>query len=237
MTMMAGRKAKAVQDAQPNVTLVAALPGEDDADALLVDATVTEINEVWRKGGLETARQIGELVTMRFFDGDIANAHSRKGRHKSYQALVSHKGLKMAASNLWYCVAVYEHFGVLPVEVAEALTVGHHRQLSHVKDVEQRVALAHLAVAEKLTVEDLKKAITTAKPAGPDAKPRGRPRLNPVVRQLNLASKALQGLKAWDASQMNLLRPEDKAAALAAAKSFADEVVAWLAGIEAEGAR
>ena len=54
-----------------------------------------------------------------------------------YQALGDHPSLALAASNLRYCVAVFEHYGVLPVDVAGALTVGHHRLLAHVADPEQ----------------------------------------------------------------------------------------------------
>lgn len=229
---MAKRSAKGDMQRGGEVEVLAALPGEDFEDALLVEATVAEINETWRKGGLETARKIGELVTWRFFDGETGNAHSRKGKHKSFQALVSHKGLKMAASNLWYCVAVFEHFGVLPVEVAEALTVGHHRVLSHVKDVRQRAELAQMAVAEQLSVSELRGVIADKKTADPNAKKRGRPALVPVVKQLNLANKALAGLRQWDASRIASLGEADRAYALDEAREFAHGVATWLMSIE-----
>ncbi len=229
--MMVLRSAKG-DSQEGEVQVLATLPGEDIEDACLVEATVAEINETWRKGGLETARKIGELVTKRFFAGNTANAHSRKGNHKSFQALVTHQSLRMAASNLWYCVAVFEHFGVLPVDVAEALTVGHHRVLSHVKNVVQRIELAQLSVAAHLTVGQLRAAIADNKVVDPNARKRGRPALVPVVKQLNQAKKALVGLQQWDASRIAALGEHDRAHAMGEAREFAFAVAIWIASLE-----
>jgi hypothetical protein len=215
-----------------NVQVLPALPGEDAEDAALVEAAVADINETWRKGGLETARKIGELIVTRFFDGDTANAHSRKRTHKSYHALATHKGLKVAASNLWYCVAVFEHFGVLPVEIAEALTVGHHRVLSHVQDVDARTEFARVAVAEHLSVSDLKEVIADKKVVDPNAPQRGRPKLVPVVKHFNDATKALETLQQWDAEKIASLTEKERVEALAAANAFAEAVASWWSQIQ-----
>ena len=209
------------------------LPGADEEDPLLVQGTVEEINDIYRKGGLETARRIGKLVVDRFFGGDLANAHSRKREHKSYQAVVNSPGLMMAASNLWYCVATYEQYGQLPVEVRERLAEGHYRQLAHVKDEALRIELATKVVDEDLTVNELKAAIAATKVRAPDGKRRGRPALAPLVKELNRAQKVIAGLPKWDVTTLAGLCEEDRETSLAQARALGTAIAEWLAAVEA----
>ena len=215
--------------------LVAPLPGEAAADSALVESTLAAINAIWRQGGVETARQIGELVVQRFFDGNLAFAHSRKRAHASYQALADHPSLAIAASNLWYCVAVFEHYGVLPVAVAGALTVGHHRLLAHVADPEQKSRLAAQAVQSSLTVDELKVAIAAGKVAEPGAKKRGRPPLPAVVKATEPVNKAMAMMKLWNADKVAALAADEREYALGLARDAARELAVWMALLEAGG--
>jgi hypothetical protein len=215
--------------------LVAPLPGEASADSTLVESTVAAINAIWRQGGVETARKVGELIVQRFFDGSLEYAHSRKRTHASYQALGDHPSLAIAASNLWYCVAVFEHYGVLPVDVAGALTVGHHRLLAHVADPEQKARLAAQAVQSALTVDELKVAIAAGKVAEPGAKKRGRPSLPAVVKATEPVNKAMAMMKLWNADKVAALAADERAYALDLAREAARELAAWVALLEAAG--
>lgn len=217
------------------VDAIPALPGESTQDNNLIDATVADINAIWRQGGVETARKVGELVVQRFFDGHLEYAHSRKRTHASYQALTEHPQLAIAASNLWYCVAVFEHFGVLPTEVAGALTVGHHRLLAHVGDPDLKARLAQQAVQSALSVDELKAAIAVGKVAQPDAKKRGRRPLPAVVKATAPVSKAVEMLKEWNADKVAALAAEDRQYALSLARDAARELAAWVALLEAAG--
>jgi hypothetical protein len=217
------------------VQAVLPLPGEDVEDSELIESTVAAINAIWRQGGVETARNVGELVVQRFFDGRLEYAHSRKRTHASYQALTEHPELAVAASNLWYCVAVFEHFGVLEVEVAGALTVGHHRLLAHVGDQELKTRLAKQAVQSALTVDELKVAIAAGKVAQPGAKKRGRPPLPAVVKATEPVSKAVEMMKLWNTDKVAALAAEERAYALDLAREAARELATWVALLEAGG--
>ncbi len=221
-------------DAEP-VVAVLPLPGEGDEDNELIESTVSAINAIWRQGGVETARKVGELIVQRFFDGSVDYAHSRKRGHLSYQALTEHPNLAVAASNLWYCVAVFEHFGVLPVAVAGALTVGHHRLLAHVGDADQKARLAAQAVQSALTVDELKVAIAAGKVVQPGAKKRGRPPLPAVVKATEPVSKAMTMMKQWNADKVAALAADERAYALDLAREAARELAAWVALLEAAG--
>lgn len=215
--------------------LVAPLPGEATTDNTLVESTIAAINAVWRQGGVETARKVGELIVQRFFDGSLEYAHSRKRAHASYQALSDHPNLAIAASNLWYCVAVFEHFGVLPVATAAALSVGHHRLLAHVADPEQKSRLAAQAVQSALTVDELKVAIAAGKVAEPGAKKRGRRPLPAVVKATEPVTKAVAMMKLWNADKVAALAADERVYALELARQAARELAAWMALLEAGG--
>jgi hypothetical protein len=215
--------------------VVQPLPGEEVKDGELIESTVAAINAIWRQGGVETARKVGEVVVQRFFDGKLEYAHSRKRTHASYQALTEHPQLAIATSNLWYCVAVFEHFGVLPVEVAEALTVGHHRLLAHVGDPEVKARLAAQAVQSALTVDELKVAIAAGKVAEPGAKKRGRPPLPAVVKATEPVSKAMEMMKQWNADKVAALAADERVYALDLAREAARELATWVALLEAGG--
>jgi hypothetical protein len=217
------------------VDAIPLLPGESTNDSNLIDSTVAAINAIWRQGGVETARKVGELIVQRFFDGSLEYAHSRKRTHASYQALGDHPSLAIAASNLWYCVAVFEHYGVLPVDVAGALTVGHHRLLAHVADPEQKARLAAQAVQSARTVDELKVAIAAGKVAEPGAKKRGRPPLPAVVKATEPVNKAMAMMKLWNADKVAALAADERVFALELARKAARELAVWMALLEAAG--
>jgi hypothetical protein len=184
---------------------------------------------------VETARKVGEGVVQRFFDGKLEYAHSRKRAHTSYQALTDHPNLAVAASNLWYCVAVFEYYGVLPADVAGALTVGHHRLLAHVADPEQKSRLATQAVQSALTVDELKVAIAAGKVAEPGAKKRGRPPLPAVAKATEPVNKAMAMMKLWNADKVAALAADELVFALELARKAARDLAVWMALLEAGG--
>jgi hypothetical protein len=140
-----------------------------------------------------------------------------------------------ACSNLWYCVALPEHLVVLPIAVAGALTVGHHRLLAHVADPEQKARLAAQAVQSALTVDELKVAIAAGKVAEPGAKKRGRPPLPAVVKATEPVSKAMEMMKQWNADKVAALAADERVYALDLAREAARELATWVALLEAGG--
>lgn len=205
-----------------------ALPGEQHADEAAVAEVVAEINHLWTSGRVLAARRIGELILERFFDADIAKARSRKAKHATFQAIVTHEQLAMGASGLWYCVSVYENFGLMAENVAEALSVGHHRLLAHIDDRAKRAALADAAVAQGLSVRGLKAAIAAEKaPPKPGAPRRGRPAFSPITKGLNAATTAVATLTGVDPTVAGELTAEARVQAARDARALADRLRSW----------
>jgi hypothetical protein len=125
---------------------------------------------------------------------------------------------------------------VLPIAVAGALTVGHHRLLAHVADPEHKSLLAAQAVqCVLLPVDELKVAIAAGKVAEPGAKKRGRPRLPAVVKATEPVSKAMEMMKQWNADKVAALAADERVYALDLAREAARELAVWMALLEAGG--
>jgi hypothetical protein len=216
-----------------NVQVLPALPGENEKDDDLVDAAVAEINRAWVSGHLQAARKVGELVINTFFGGDAQNAHSRSRKHQSYKALSEREDLKLSSTDLWYSVAIYEHFPLLGEELALSLTVGHHRQLVHVKDIEQRTTYAQKAAADGLTVKELRSAIKDMNKEVPaDTPRRGRPTLPVSVKTMKEAQRGLKVLQRLAPDQVKDLNDVVRARVLADAKKLAEEVASWWTALQ-----
>ena len=212
--------------AAPKAVAISYLAQLSDTERRLVDAVVSELNEVAALGNLETARQMGKIIVERFFEGELRSFHAGHKKTATYRALAEHPDLGPSYSGLWYAVAVYEHFLKIDAKVAAALTLAHHRVLAHVQDADARGAYAHTAVADKLTAEQLQKLVHSAGPQRPtDAPLRGRPRLPEVVKGLSKAGKTLAGLVADDRLEAILgevIDDSDRAGAIATARLISE---------------
>jgi hypothetical protein len=159
-----------------------------------LDAVVDELNTAYVSGNLETARNLGEVIVRNFFDGDLQRFKDSHKQHVTYRALAEHEGLRPSYSSLWYAVAVHDHFLAIDEEIAKALTLSHHRRLAHVKDPNERRALAERAVRERMTADKLQEVIQGAKSAAQlDAPKRGRPAIPDIVKKLSQGRKAIAG--------------------------------------------
>lgn len=232
------RKIRSTEIAVP-ARLAVALPGETSVDDAVVNGTVSEINRILTAGKHLAARQIGELLLDRFFDGSLSNARARKGKHATFLAVAASEDLDMSASALWYCVAVHEQFTVLAQEVFEALSLGHHRHLAHVQDVDKRIALAKKAVDEDLSVRALKAAIDAdAAPVPPGTPRRGRPAHPAIVKNLKAVTGSLEALECIDlAAHGKALDEAGRSDAVADARQLRDRFATWVSSLEAALAR
>ena len=223
------------QIVETEAALLARLPGAGAVDNELVSAAVAEINAAWHAGYLTSASQVGELVLNRFFGGDPANARSRRRKHASFKELAKHPDLQLGATTLWYCVQVYEQIPQLGEELAERLSLAHHRLLTHIQDMEQRRVLALRAADEGLTVRQLNDEIALARGGAPRA---GRPPELPATKTINRVKNAIAALNEVNQSTLGALDAPKRELALTDARQFVEQVTAWWAAIEAaEAAR
>ncbi len=214
-------------------TALALLPGQTAVDDALVAAAVAEINTAWATGHLAAALHVGDLIVERFFDGSAQNAHSRSRTHASFKALEKHPGLRMKATDLWYAISIFEQYPSLEAAVADALSVGHHRQLVHVSDVERRREYARQAVENGLTVAELRRAIQTAQNEAPaERSRRGRRPLPEVVKSLSKVTVSFRSLRHLTPAAVAALEGEQRITVVNDAREFAEQVATWWAGIQ-----
>lgn len=155
------------------------LPGEKNEDKKLVDEVTEHVNQLYVVKGLETAREIGEYLLRRFFDGDPSKFHERGRKHVSFRKLAEREDLQPSYSFLWNACAVVEQLRLLPVDLREALPFSHHKLLLPVKDEATKVKLAQRAVEKGLSKRALEAEIHKARKRE-TSKPRSGRRPLPV---------------------------------------------------------
>ncbi len=76
--------------------LAVQLPGADSIDGALLDRAVSELNQLYRTKGLETARAVAEVVIDVFFGGSLDNFKARSGSHISFAELKKRSDLQVS---------------------------------------------------------------------------------------------------------------------------------------------
>ena len=129
--------------AQPlELPLGFSLPAEASAVAPLDDDAVAELNRIYLTSWLETARGIGEYVLEAFSAIDPANFRQHSSGHLTFRELRKRDDLKVDWQFIWNAVAVVEQYCRLPRDVAEALTLSHHKLLLTTVVAQVRAVLA-----------------------------------------------------------------------------------------------
>lgn len=143
-------------------------------DTELLDGAVLWLNRAVQASGIQLAVSVSDYVVATFFGGDFANFTSHDP-HKpsSFRALCQHDDLKMSAGTLHRLVRVGQQVGRLPADVAEGLSVSHHRVLLTVDDLAYKGHLAREAVQHDWSVAQLEARIREEKTE--PLHPRGRP--------------------------------------------------------------
>jgi hypothetical protein len=152
-------------------------------DPALLDGAVLFLNRAIHVSGLELAMTVSAYVTETFFGGDAA-ALSRKDPQKtaSFRALCERDDLQMGASTLHRLVRIGLQARHLPTDLAERLTLGHHRALLPVENTAHKQHLARLAVQHAWSADKLRATIAAEQPL-PGKHP-GRPKKPEVLKWL-----------------------------------------------------
>lgn len=176
-------------DSLPEPTGSPTLPGESEVDDTLIATVLDELDTLSHGQGLETALAIADRVLARFFGGDVTRFRSRSSQHQSFRALQSDEALPLSRSALWYALAVRDQYEHLPAEVAEQLSLAHHKVLLRVKSRRLKVELARKSVDEGLSKRDLERHLRR-RYSKDQVRGRGRPRLPAVVKGLRKVEQA-----------------------------------------------
>ena len=166
--------------------------GADEVDERLLDEVVDYVNRRYAARGLELARELGEYLVDAFFGGD-PDAFADEGTHASWRALAQRDDLAVPHTRLWYSVAILRQLRELG-PIGESLGVSHHRRLLGVRDVDAKKALAKRAARERLTVQQLDRAVAAHYRRQSTPKRRGRPRLPGWVKALRRLPKLVEPL-------------------------------------------
>ena len=210
MTPLAQQKLarRSVRNPRPSPTLI--LPGERTLESQIVDTAVSDLNQIYTLKGLETACAVGEYILARFFGGDITQFRHKGDEHISFRTLAERDDLQFSRSFLWYSVAVVEQLNQMPKEVADALSLSHHRLLLPVRDPALKLELAQRAVREKLCKRELEREIACSRRSDTHGARRGRKPAHPLAKGLTKIRKALH----WTLDQrafdhLDKLSPEE----------------------------
>lgn len=165
-------------------------PPSPAIDPALLDGAVRFLQHAVHASGLHLATQVSVYVLDTYFGGDPAGLSS-KDPHKtaSFAALCAHPDLPMGQATLYGLVRIGQQVRHLPLDIAENLSLSHHRALLGVDNAAHKQHVARLAVQHTWSVAQLRATLAAEKPVV--GKPRGRPALAPVVRWQGAVQRAI----------------------------------------------
>jgi hypothetical protein len=167
-----------------------AVPEPPVIDPALLDSALRFLQRAVHTSGLQLATQVSAYVIDTFFGGDPAGISS-KNPHKtaSFAALCAHPDLPMGQATLYGLVRIGQQVRHLPPDLAEHLSLSHHRALLTVDNAAHKQHVARLAVQHAWSVAELRSVLAAEKPN--EGKPRGRPALSPVVKWHSAVQRAV----------------------------------------------
>jgi len=153
-----------------------------------VDHAVAWLNGAVNRRGLDLARDVHGYLLETFFGGSYEAFSDVNGlKPQSFVALCAREDLTLSHATLYSLVRVGEQLKVLPHEVAEALTVRHHRALLPLADVTEKRELAERAAAEGWTASELEAAVRGQRPESR----RGRRPLPTAVKEVRALRRTI----------------------------------------------
>lgn len=181
----------ATRPSPPALVSPLALIGDSSrgTDAATRPADLVEtVNAVARGEGLVAALDLAECLLDAFFDGDPGAWRDDGASHPDFRAFLRDPRLEPSATSVWYALGVWEQYHALPPEIAEVLSLAHHRALLPVRDPTRKLELARASASEGWSKRRLEKEVRAV--PEDDAR-RGRPRTPAFVRA---AANVRQGL-------------------------------------------
>lgn len=186
-------------------------PSSVAIDPEVLEGAVRFLQRAVHTSGLQLATQVSAYVIDTFFGGDPAGLSS-KNPHKtaSFAALCAHPDLPMGQATLYGLVRIGQQVRHLPPDLAESLSLSHHRALLTVDNAAHKQHVARLAVQHGWSVAQLRATLAAEKPAV--GKPRGRPTLAPVVKWQAGVQRAVGTVRPADFARQFSKLPDDEQA-------------------------
>jgi len=199
------------------------------ADLQLVEGAVSWLNRAVQASGVQLAVQVSEYVLATFFGGEFGAFSDHDGQKSvSFKALCRREDLDLGESTLYRLVRIGHQVGQLPGEIADSLSLTHHRTLLAVTDQRHRQHLARMAVTEKWSVAQLSAAVAAQRPA--QGKRPGRPAKPVALKWLGEVGRAVD--KGPDAAKFAEYYAGLDAAGRAEAKVAVDGLAARVAALQ-----
>lgn len=170
------------------------LPGEESIDDSVMDEVVDQLNTIYITKGLEAAREMGEYVLRKFFNGDLNAFRTRGRKHMSFRRLAGKQQLLPSYTYIYNSVALVGQLRVLPRDIGKALSISHHRALFTVADPGRKQELAKRAVEQKMTVRLFNKEIKKYCEGRARKSKAGRPALPSCVKEFRKIIRAIEAI-------------------------------------------
>ena len=204
------------------------------ADLALVDGAVAWLNRSVQTSSVQLAVEVSDYIVATFFGGDFqAFADPSRTKPVSFRALARRDDLAIGEATLYRLVRIGQQVGQLPADIAEALTLKHHRALLSLSDGRSRHALARQAAAEGWTAQQLADAIQQKQPLAGNK--RGRKPVPAELKGLAAMRRATQQGPdpAGFAAVFAGLAPQQQAATRADVLALAERVKGLVAAVSA----
>lgn len=158
-------------------------PMSPTPDIALLDGAVLWLNRAIQASGIQLAVRVSDYVLDTFFAGDIAALSSKDPlKTSSFRALCEREDLQMGASTLHRLVRIGVQARHLPADLAESLSLGHHRALLTVDNAAHKQHMAREAVRHGWSAEKLAATLAAEHPQPPQRP--GRPKKPELLKWL-----------------------------------------------------
>ncbi len=123
-----------------------------------VERAVATINGIVASKSLEAAVEVGRYIVAEFYSGDLENFRAHGRKPVALREIAAHPDMRLSIT--WLSCAVAVGASVEELRDPDVLKLGlsHHRELLAVTDRDQRLELARRAMAESMTVREIRSA-------------------------------------------------------------------------------
>ena len=197
------------------------------AETATVDGAVHWLNHAVRASGIQLAAQVNQFILDTFFGGNYESfSDPSSSKPVSFGALCAREDLHLGQTSLYRLVRIGQQIKHLPSEVAEALSMTHHRTLLAVTDQRHLHRLAREAMLHRWTATELEAQVHEVQPA--KGGKTGRPRVPDGLKWLGAVLRASEGDKtaqlAKDFTALSEAKQADVRAKVAELRKLLDAV-------------
>lgn len=198
----------------------------------VIESVVHALRAMQDAATLQFALAVGQLVTERFFDGDVQKLRSHGPKDVSLRRLAEHPDLPFSASTLTRAVGVYELVDRLGgIEAVKRLSYSHLRVVLGIPE-KQQVRLLEKAAEQTWPVAQLE---VEAQKHRRESRGGGRPPVPTFIKALQAWRRvaADDGAFDVDAAVVEKLKPDEVAAAREAVAEMQRQLAVLAARLEA----